>query len=170
MPIQQAHQVKNLENEYLQKILGKVLDYIAQRPRTSKEIYKKLDSSISRYVDDNAERFEVRTAVESYLVEANLLNDLAYANEVVSSIVNSSKPRSNREISNFLLRKGISSDIANTALSMLSQDIELENAKALLSKKAYLLQDKQKTMRLLYRKGYSPMVINRVLEDVEVVE
>ncbi len=140
-----------------------LLRRLSNAPRTRKELAKDLkDKDISDEVANVAlDRFE----------EVGLINDQALASNYVSS-QHERKGLGKNALRQQLRAKGVSDDVAQEAISQISDDQEFQAAFALACKKIRSLQkDDAKTqlrkiVGVLARKGYSSNLAFRVAKEV----
>jgi len=140
-----------------------LLRRLSHAPRTRKELAKDLkDKDISDEVANVAlDRFE----------EVGLINDQALASNYVSS-QHERKGLGKNALRQQLRAKGVSDDVAQEAISQISDDQEFQAAFALACKKIRSLQkDDAKTqlrkiVGVLARKGYSSNLAFRVAKEV----
>ena len=140
-----------------------LLRRLSNAPRTRKELAKDLkDKDISDEVANVAlDRFE----------EVGLINDPALASNYVSS-QHERKGLGKNALRQQLRAKGVSDDVAQEAISQISDDQEFQAAFALACKKIRSLQkDDAKTqlrkiVGVLARKGYSSNLAFRVAKEV----
>lgn len=154
---------KNKEIEAADAAKQVLLRRLSHAPRTRKELAKDLkDKDISDDVANVAlDRFE----------EVGLINDQALASNYVSS-QHERKGLGKNALRQQLRAKGVSDDVAQEAISQISDDQEFQAAFALACKKIRSLQkDDAKTqlrkiVGVLARKGYSSNLAFRVAKEV----
>ena len=154
---------KNKEIEAADAAKQVLLRRLSHAPRTRKELAKDLkDKDISDEVANVAlDRFE----------EVGLINDPALASNYVSS-QHERKGLGKNALRQQLRAKGVSDDVAQEAISQISDDQEFQAAFALACKKIRSLQkDDAKTqlrkiVGVLARKGYSSNLAFRVAKEV----
>ena len=154
---------KNKEIEAADAAKQVLLRRLSNAPRTRKELAKDLkDKDISDEVANVAlDRFE----------EVGLINDQALASNYVSS-QHERKGLGKNALRQQLRAKGVSDDVAQEAISQISDDQEFQAAFALACKKIRSLQkDDAKTqlrkiVGVLARKGYSSNLAFRVAKEV----
>ncbi len=154
---------KNKEIEAADAAKQVLLRRLSHAPRTRKELAKDLkDKDISDEVANVAlDRFE----------EVGLINDQALASNYVSS-QHERKGLGKNALRQQLRAKGVSDDVAQEAISQISDDQEFQAAFALACKKIRSLQrDDAKTqlrkiVGVLARKGYSSNLAFRVAKEV----
>jgi regulatory protein len=154
---------KNKEIEAADAAKQVLLRRLSNAPRTRKELAKDLkDKAISDEVANVAlDRFE----------EVGLINDQALASNYVSS-QHERKGLGKNALRQQLRAKGVSDDVAQEAISQISDDQEFQAAFALACKKIRSLQrDDAKTqlrkiVGALARKGYSSNLAFRVAKEV----
>lgn len=172
---------KEISSEDLEKLLfeaevGKLMDRIynllSVRIRSEKEIRDYLKNlSFKRKIND---RDEISEQVVDLLIERligkDLINDLQFAQEWVTSRRNSKK-KGVRAVKMELMQKGIDREIIEQVLSeQVTEDSELELAKQALQRKLNSwnnlppLEFKKKVYGLLFRKGFSASIIEEVIK------
>lgn len=133
----------------------KAIDYISRRLHSEKEIRSKLKLKGYRPV-------VINKAIEK-LKEYNYISDENFA----SVLVQSSKNKSKREIEYTLQQKGVSADLINKYISVISDDDELLSAETLAVKHMRGKETNEKNLNNLYaylsRKGFSGDVVKIVL-------
>jgi len=158
-----VNEEKNKEIEAADAAKQVLLRRLSHAPRTRKELAKDLkDKDISDEVANVAlDRFE----------EVGLINDQALASNYVSS-QHERKGLGKNALRQQLRAKGVSDDVAQEAISQISDDQEFQAAFALACKKIRSLQkDDAKTqlrkiVGVLARKGYSSNLAFRVAKEV----
>ena len=159
-----------MDEEILEKIYTKILNFIAYKQRTEKEVtdrlYRYILESKSPLNQDDAE--SLRRVLLGRIAELGLINDERY----IRDFLQSSKPKSKITIRQKLLKKGISREKIDMALRSLDTEYELKSASKDAQKKVRALTGldrrtkQQKLKNYLFRKGYRFEVINSVVDSV----
>lgn len=143
------------------------LQYLTMRARTVREM--------ERYLDDKQYgEYEIQQVIER-LQELNYLNDAAYAENFISSRLNT-KPVSRRKLEEQLRQHEIESDIIDEALLAVTDEVEQNNANAVAEKYASQMEDlpmEERCMRVqrrLVSRGYSFDCVKRAMREVGLVE
>ncbi|MBI4847440.1 MAG: regulatory protein RecX [Nitrospirae bacterium] len=107
-----------------------------------------------------------------FLEKAGLISDEALAAELFRYSTER-KSLGKRGVEAFLLRRGIDKELVNKTLSKHSGDLEEESAGRFVEKKLKSMKDlpcdviRRRLWGMLQRRGFSPDVINRVVETVK---
>ena len=162
-------------DEIYEKVYFKMLNFISYRIRSEKEITDRLEKYLSKYRYSTDDVESIRSNTISKLEDAGYLDDLEFASFYIRSLVTSKKPVSEMKIFQFLLKKGISKDIINSAMSELPPEFLLQNAIKDGEKKVKSLKNldksdkyalRRKLSEYLYRKGYPSSVIHSVIDSL----
>jgi len=152
------------------KILGRILNFLAVKERTRKEVEDKIDRIFRKDQEISPEEIaEVKDKVFKYLEQDNLIDDLEYAKTFVSQQLKSKKPKSRLQMIKFLIQRGVARDFIDEALTQIDLEFEIESAKTYLAKKLKTVKPgnhyktRGKLFAYLASKGYSTEVINNVL-------
>lgn len=138
----------------------KLLHY---RSRSEKEIIQRLKR---KGFDDN----HINDTVE-FLKNAELIKDNVLASELLRNATEN-KLLGRKGIQAFLSNRGIKKDLADEALSGLSEDTEKETALRLVEKKMKVLRNhpknviKRRLWGMLERRGFSAGVIHTAIKSI----
>ena len=160
LPIPEQDSEEIDQNQIAKQVL---LRRLSNAPRTRKELAqdlknKKIEADIAQVALD---RFE----------ELGLINDQTYSENFVST-THERRKLGKKALKQQLKSKGVSEEIANQAISQISEDDEFKAALALALKKIRSIQkdDPQTQIRkivgLLARKGYSSSLSFQVAKEV----
>ena len=147
--------------------LDAAFEYLASKPRTIREVELHLDKC------DFGE-YEIYAAVER-LKELNYVNDEKYAHDFIESRLNT-KPVSRRKLTEQLKAHKIDDDIISEALEVVTNDVELENARAVAEKFARQfagLEQRERDNRImkrLFSRGYDFSTIRDVMGEIDFDE
>ncbi len=157
------------------KCHGAALNFIANRPRTEKEVYDKLKVLLEKHYGKGSITLEegslVLNKVISSLRDGKLLNDEEYAKTYVSQSIRKTNPLSKFEIISFLARKGVNKAIITDALSLYDDDVERKSIEKIVKKRIknpIILTDtkmKAKHINYLVRRGFSYNLAYEVLSN-----
>lgn len=145
-------------------IVAYSLYLLGRRGRTKYELRSKL-------IEKKYERPEIENAI-SELERMGLLDDKKFA-ELYSRDKVSIYRRGKFRIALELLRKGVQRDFIDEALETVEEGDELEAARSLAKSriKNWLnleeLKRKHRLLSLLQRRGFSPTIIRKVMNEVE---
>lgn len=159
-------------DEIYEKVYFKMLNFISYRIRSEKEITDRLEKYLSKYHWSENDIESIRSNTLSKLEDSGYLNDSEFTSTYVRSLMLSRKPVSKMKIFQFLLKKGISKDIINNAMSNLPSDFLLQNAIRDGEKKIKTFKNldkyvaKRKLSDYLYRKGYPSDVIHSAIDSL----
>ena len=142
-----------------EKAYQRALKYISYKPRTKTEIFFKLKSL-------NFDELTIRAVTEE-LEEKKYLNDEEYAQDWVQ-LRSASKPRSKKQLSFELRRKGISEKDIQNALKYAPEDfVSAMNLSRKYKNRYKNLKEidyRKKMFGVLARRAYPFEIINRVIE------
>ncbi|GIW69468.1 MAG: hypothetical protein KatS3mg101_0215 [Patescibacteria group bacterium] len=145
-----------------EKILAKLLDFLSYSSRTEKEVRDKANYFLRKSdIPKSADREDLVERIISLLKEENLVDDKIYAKRYVEGLILSPKNKSVREAMSFLLKRGVSEDIAESVLEEFGEQLELKSLKSLIEKKSRTYGSlrnpiaRQKLIRYLISKGFS---------------
>jgi regulatory protein len=136
----------------------KALNFICVRKRSKAEVVTYL-----RQKNDYGD--EVIEYTIERLVLNKLIDDVAFARSWIADR-NQLKPRSRRILQQELRYKGISSEIAEFALEGVDQEIELNNAITIATKKLTRITDQQKLIAYLMGQGFSYSIVKQAIEQL----
>lgn len=155
-------------DEATQKILTKVLAFLAYRPRNKKEVGERL----ARYLKsakglDEAKKAQVTTQILAYLDQHQLVNDEEFARLYVEAKTKGQHILGKRAILVKLMQKGLSKEAASTYVAnWISQADEVNNAGKLLLRK-YKVPDPQTRdamIRYLLSRGFSFPIVKQAVD------
>lgn len=151
-------------------LYNKILNFIAYKPRTVKEVVNKISLVYSTLLKtgitlDNQDEEKDHIVAELKLL--GLLNDLEYAKAYIKEKIGETKSTSKRFIEIFLLKKGVDRKVIEEAFAevLFNNDSEKEAAQRLLVKKIKLLHGrpireiKKKVTQYLLGKGFPPDIV-----------
>lgn len=148
-----ADELQNLTKESSDgKIFAKIINYLSYRPRSTKEVSDRLIKYLGK---DNQTQIP---PLITRLTELGYLDDLKFATWFVESR-RSHRPRSRRQLTFELLKKGIARPIIDQVLGPLTDDNLA--IRQLIAKKPNL--DRQHLIAYLARKGFSYSLIKEEL-------
>jgi SOS response regulatory protein OraA/RecX len=146
------------KEELYQKLLTKVIMFLAYKPRTRKEISLRLEKylTLGKGLSD-ADRKENTDRIFSYLDENKLIDDREYARLYIDSKTKGKRILGRKSIQNKLMAKGISKDDAAAFIGeAVSEEDELSVAvKALLTK--YKITDSGESAKNIGKAEYDKM-------------
>lgn len=105
---------------------------------------------------------EVAQEVLAYLQEKGYLDDRFYARLWVERRLDL-KPMGRRRLAWELKQKGVPEEVVAKALAEVTAEEEEERALRLVARRFSLPEEREKAGAFLWRRGFSPEVINRVL-------
>ncbi len=140
------------------KAVNKCFDYLSRRSHSKKELHTKL----LKYYDEET----TIKAIEK-VEELGYIDDEAFANMMAKHILNGKK--SSKTIAKQkLISLGIDKDIIDGVLLQFSEENQIENIKVQLAKKyKNKLEDKQKVVNSLLRKGFKFSDIKEAMKSFE---
>lgn len=159
-----------VEEKDLTVIYSKIIAFVSDSPRTRAEVVSRLAKYIQKQNLEDSEKENVKEQLLLRINDENLLDDRRYAKDFISNTMLSSKPRSKFKIKQFLIKKGISEAIISSEIMQIDSQFEERNVKKELEKKARLLNGleefklRNKLKGYLIRKGYSPDLVNNVVD------
>lgn len=150
---------EHIKNEgAFSKAYNRAINYLAIRPRSSKEIRDYLWRK--KYAPEIAERVMERLDQKGYL------QDQQFAKAWVQSR-SLTKPMSRRRLSQELSQKGIKNDAQADALASFDEESSLRQIIEKKGKLARYKNDKQKFIQYLARQGFSFDLIQLCLDQAE---
>jgi len=153
----------DLDN-YYERIIGKVLNYLSYGLRTEKEVTKRLDIYITKLNISQLDKDTLSLRIINRLKDLGMIDDAKITDSVIATLKDATKPKSKNYIRNSLYKKGFDANSIDKVLNSVSIENEIEAAKADFEKKYRSQKDIQKVKRYLLGKGYSYEVIQNVLE------
>jgi regulatory protein len=161
-----------MEDDALQKLIGRSIAYISLHPRSEKEIHAYLAKvAMKLEVADD----EVIQAAFQRLVELKYVDDYEYARLFIESRLRG-HPRGPKVLVQELRKKGIPDEVITEVCATFfpkntNHEEELVIARKIVQKKySYwhtlsLLDQKKKIFSLLSRRGFSSDVIHRLIDE-----
>jgi SOS response regulatory protein OraA/RecX len=156
--------------EIKDKVLNKVLSFIAYSPRTVREVNDRLAVYLSKEDITPEEKEKCTVDVLEQIDGLSLLDDAKYASDYVNGRIRSGKSVSSMEIKKFLYSKGVDPSDIELALAVYTQDVETANIEELVDKKINSLKKyppsvaKRKLVTYLLTKGYAPDRVYAVVD------
>jgi regulatory protein len=156
----------------IEKYYPKILNFVALRARSKKETEDRLKKYLQFSDMGTDENEAVLTAIISRLETDRFIGDEKFAQDFVSSVFHSSKPRGKQYVMRYLMQKGVKKSFIEEALSKVDPDIEFNSALAAAEKRARIQKSKNEydAKRKLYAhlvgKGFSSNIIGRVIDIV----
>ena len=152
------------------KLLKYAIYYLSKYSSSKKNLEYILKKKIRRLTDEKKIRFQLYSEIKiiiDKLEQLKLINDIIYAESKINALLNQVK--SKNYIKQYLIRKGVSSEIANTQISLFyekNQNLEKENALK-FAKKRNLINDKkdyEKKLAKMARAGFSYEISKEILK------
>ena len=160
-----------IQNENYEKIYNKTLNFLSYRIRTRKEVADRLKEYLYKSGIDTSLTGDFEAKILSALEKLNLLDDSEFAKNYVEISSALKTPPGRRKMQEFMMKKGVNRDLIQAALNEYSSEAEQKGAQRLLEKKLKSLkgardyQTKQKVWKFLAGRGYSPNVIEAVVDS-----
>ncbi len=144
------------------KIYSRALYYLRFGPRT---VWQMREYLVRKVGFDEEEVVAVLQKLEN----DKFLNDETYIESYVSSR-QIFRPRSKRQLSNELRKKGINAKLIDESLRMLDDDSQRAAAEQIIRKKLLLprFQDKQKLTEYMLRQGFPYSLVKEVITEVSL--
>jgi len=137
---------------------------LAYRPRSTQEV--------KDYLENKKFNQDVIEQVITYLLRLSYLDDEQFCNLWIKNRIKL-KPMGRERLYNELLQKGVDPSIIEHALSRnVSEEIELSLVRDLIMKKLMrtnaniIDRQKERLKSFLYRRGFSPAIIDRVISEI----
>jgi len=153
-----------------EKLLKYAIYYLSKYSSSKKNLEYILIKKIRRLTDEKKIRFqlykEIKVIIDK-LEQLKLINDSIYAESKINALLNQVK--SKNYIRQYLIRKGISSELANKQISIFyekNQNLEKESALK-FAKKKNLLNDHiayEKKLLKMARAGFSYEISKEILK------
>ena len=153
-----------------EKLLKYAIYYLSKYSSSKKNLEYILVKKIRRLTDEKKIRFqlykEIKVIIDK-LKQLKLINDSIYAESKINALLNQVK--SKNYIRQYLIRKGISSELANKQISLFyekNQNLEKESALK-FAKKKNLLNDHiayEKKLSKMARAGFSYEISKEILK------
>ena len=153
-----------------EKLLKYSIYYLSKYSSSKKNLEYILKKKIRRISDEKKIRFhlykEIKIIIDK-LEQLKLINDTIYAESKINALLNQVK--SKNYIRQYLIRKGVSSEIADEQIALSyekNQNLEKENALK-FAKKKNLINDKkdyEKKLAKMARAGFSYEISKEILK------
>ena len=168
-------EIREIQNEEKRSgLIQLIIEYIAIRPRSSREISEYIDKILKRKfkIEKIAdEEIKLKNSIIDYLTDKKYIDDFDFAKWWISNRVDF-RNISKKAIKYELLKKGVSENIIEENLKELySEDDERTKIQNILNKKykgidlsAINLKEKQKIISFLYNKGYNYELIKEIIQ------
>ncbi|MFL2543756.1 MAG: regulatory protein RecX [Alphaproteobacteria bacterium] len=153
-----------------EKLLKYAIYYLSKYSSSKKNLEYILKKKIRRISDEKKIRFQLYKEIKiiiDKLEQLKLINDANYAESKINALLNQVK--SKNYIKLYLIRKGVSSKVADEQLSLFyenNQNLEKENALK-FAKKRNLINDKkdyEKKLAKMARAGFSYEISKEILK------
>ena len=153
-----------------EKLLKYAIYYLSKYSSSKKNLEYILKKKIRRITDEKKIRFELYKEIKiiiDKLEQLKLINDTIYAESKINTLLNQVK--SKNYIKQYLIRKGVSSEVADEQISLFyekDQNLEKENALK-FAKKRNLINDKkdyEKKLAKMARAGFSYEISKEILK------
>jgi SOS response regulatory protein OraA/RecX len=154
----------NFDDTLYSKILGSALNFVSGYSRTTYEVDRKLTKLLSRYEGTDLDISALKIAVIEELIEMKLLDDKLYAQMYVQQQFGKNSPKSPREVTSFLRKKGLDIGTIEGALGQYTSEEELAAISAVASKKSY---SGNKLISYLTAKGYDYYLVKQYVDDLQ---
>ena len=152
------------------KLLKYSIYYLSKYSSSKKNLEYILKKKIRRISDEKKIRFQLYKEIKiiiDKLEQLKLINDTIYAESKINALLNQVK--SKNYIRQYLIRKGVSSEIADEQIALSyekNQNLEKENALK-FAKKRNLINDKkdyEKKLAKMARAGFSYEISKEILK------
>tara|TARA_B100001758_G_scaffold230353_1_gene225942 strand:+ start:16 stop:489 length:474 start_codon:yes stop_codon:yes gene_type:complete len=153
-----------------EKLLKYAIYYLSKYSSSKKNLEYILIKKIRRLSDEKKIRFklykEIKIIIDK-LEQKKLINDTIYAESKINALLNQVK--SKNYIRQYLVRKGISSELADEQISLFyekNQNLEKENALKFATKRNLLNNntDYEKKLSKMARAGFSYEIVKEILK------
>ena len=153
-----------------EKLLKYAIYYLSKYSSSKKNLEYILKKKIRRISDEKKIRFQLYKEIKiiiDKLEQLKLINDANYAESKINALLNQVK--SKNYIKQYLIRKGVSSEVADEQISLFyekNQNLEKENALK-FAKKRNLINDKkdyEKKLAKMARAGFSYEISKEILK------
>ena len=153
-----------------EKLLKYAIYYLSKYSSSKKNLEYILKKKIRRITDEKKIRFQLYKEIKiiiDKLEQLKLINDTIYAESKINTLLNQVK--SKNYIKQYLIRKGVSTEIADEQISLFyekNQNLEKENALK-FAKKRNLINDKkdyEKKLAKMARAGFSYEISKEILK------
>ena len=153
-----------------EKLLKYAIYYLSKYSSSKQNLEFILKKKIRRISDEKKIRFQLYKEIKiiiNKLEQLKLINDTIYAESKINALLNQIK--SKNYIKQYLIRKGVSSEVADEQISLFyekNQNLEKENALK-FAKKRNLTNDKkdyEKKLAKMARAGFSYEISTEILK------
>ena len=153
-----------------EKLLKYAIYYLSKYSSSKKNLEYILKKKIRRISDEKKIRFQLYKEIKIIIVkleQLKLINDTIYAESKINALLNQVK--SKNYIKLYLIRKGVSSEVADEQISLFyekNQNLEKEIALK-FAKKRNLINDKkdyEKKLAKMARAGFSYEISKEILK------
>ena len=153
-----------------EKLLKYAIYYLSKYSSSKKNLEYILKKKIRRISDEKKIRFqlykEIKIIIDKF-EQLKLINDKIYAESKINTLLNQVK--SKNYIKQYLIRKGVSSEVADEQISLFyekNQNLEKENALKFANKRNLLKDNKdyEKKLSKMARAGFSYEISKEILK------
>ena len=153
-----------------EKLLKYAIYYLSKYSSSKKNLEYILKKKIRRISDEKKIIFQVYKEIKiiiNKLEQLKLINDTIYAESKINALLNQVK--SKNYIKQYLIRKGVSSEVADEQISLFyekNQNLEKENALKFARKKNLLNGNEEYAKKLskMARAGFSYEIVKEILK------
>ena len=153
-----------------EKLLKYAIYYLSKYSSSKKNLEYILKKKIRRISDEKKIRFQLYKEIKiiiDKLEQLKLINDTIYAESKIHALLNQVK--SKNYIKQYLIRKGVSSEVADEQISLFyekNQNLEKENALKFAKKRNLLKDNKdyEKKLSKMARAGFSYEISKEILK------
>ena len=153
-----------------EKLLKYAIYYLSKYSSSKKNLEYILKKKIRRISDEKKIRFQLYKEIKiiiDKLEQLKLINDTIYAESKINTLLNQVK--SKNYIKQYLIRKGVSSKVADEQISLFyekNQNLEKENALKFATKRNLLNNntDYEKKLSKMARAGFSYEIVKEILK------
>ena len=153
-----------------EKLLKYAIYYLSKYSSSKKNLEYILKKKIRRISDEKKIRFQLYKEIKIIihkLEQLKLINDTIYAESKINALLNQVK--SKNYIKQYLIRKGVSSKVADEQISLFyekNQNLEKENALKFAKKRNLLKDNKdyEKKLSKMARAGFSYEISKEILK------
>ena len=147
------------------KLMNYAIDYLSKYNSSKENLIRILKAKIYRLKIEKKDKFLLYNSIDKLILQLeknNFLNDKNYASSKLRNFIIQGK--SKILIKNYLLQKGISSDILLDVL----ETYELESARTFARKKRLTnnMSQKEKNLSKLARAGFSYDISKKILDEL----
>ena len=153
-----------------EKLLKYAIYYLSKYSSSKKNLEYILKKKIRRISDEKKIRFQLYKEIKiiiDKLEQLKLINDTVYSESKINALLNQVK--SKNYIKQYLIRKGVSSEVADEQISLFyekNQNLEKENALKFAKKRNLLKDNKdyEKKLAKMARAGFSYEISKEILK------